>query len=92
MIRDVLRVLSMPCREHATLFSRQLDSPLPRGVAIGLRLHVVYCGGCARFRRQIRRLHELAGLIARELEQGEPLPEAVRARVLRRIVGGPDKG
>ncbi|MFN7022226.1 MAG: hypothetical protein ACK4WH_12990 [Phycisphaerales bacterium] len=83
-LRDVVRVLGMPCREHTALFSRQLDEPLPRGVAAGLRIHIVYCGGCRRFRAQVRRLRDLARLIGGETESGEGLPEAVRDRVLRR--------
>lgn len=83
-VRDVVRVLGMPCREHTTLFSKQLDEPLPRGIAAGLRLHILYCGGCKRFRAQIRRLRDLAGSIGQELESGESMPEAVRGRVLRR--------
>lgn len=83
-IRDVFRVLRMPCREHTALFSKQLDEPLPRGISAGLRIHVMYCGGCSKFRAQIRRLRVLAGKIGQDIESGEPLPDSVRARVLRR--------
>ncbi len=83
--RDVFRTLSAPCREHTALFSRALDSPLPRGVAIGLRLHTLYCTGCARFRRQIRSLHQLTGTLGQQLNAGETLPEPAKARILQRI-------
>lgn len=85
--RDVFRVLGMPCREHTALFSKQLDEPLPPGIAAGLRIHIVYCGGCKKFRAQIRRLRELAGTVGRDLDSGEAMPGAVRERVLRRAVG-----
>ena len=62
-VREVIRVLGMPCREHVALFSKQLDEPLPLGTAAGLRIHILYCGGCKKFRAQIRRLHDLAGTI-----------------------------
>lgn len=86
-VRDVLRVLRMPCREHAALFSRQLDEPLPRGIAAGLRIHVLYCTGCRNFRAQIRRLRDLAGRIGREVDAGENMPPAVRDRVIQRASG-----
>jgi hypothetical protein len=82
-VRDVFRVLGMPCRQHTTLFSKQLDEPLPPGVAAGLRLHILYCGGCKNFRAQVRRLRDVAGSIGRELDTGEAMPGAVRDRVLR---------
>lgn len=84
-VRGVLRVLGAPCRDHTALFSRQLDDPLPPGVPAGLRIHILYCGGCARFRKQIRLLRDLAGAIGREIDAGEAMPEAVRERVRKRV-------
>lgn len=84
-VRDALGVLRMPCREHTTLFTRQLDEPLRPGIAAGLRLHVLYCSGCRRFRAQVRLLHELAAHVGREVENGEPMPDSVRDRVMRRV-------
>lgn len=84
-VRDVGRVLSLPCREHTKLFTRQIDEPLSGGVAMGLRIHILYCTGCSRFRRQIQRLHELTGTIGREVNSGEGLPVPVRERVTTRI-------
>jgi hypothetical protein len=85
--RDVFRVLGMPCREHAALLSKQLDDPLPSGIATGLRIHILYCGGCKRFRAQIRRLRDMAGSIGQELDSGEAMPLGVRERVLRGAAG-----
>ena len=83
-LRDIVRVLTMPCREHTALFSKQLDDPLPRGIATGLRIHVLYCGGCKKFRAQIRLLRDLSAKIGQELESGEALPPVVRDRVKQR--------
>jgi hypothetical protein len=84
-IRDVLKVLTMPCKEHTVLFSRQLDVRLPAGEAAGLRIHVLYCAGCARFRRQIRRVRELSATIGAELSGGEGMPGAARERIERHV-------
>ncbi len=83
-VRDVFRVLSMPCREHTPLLSKQLDEPLPHGIAVGLRIHVLYFRGCKRFRAQIRRLRDIAGVLGQELEAGEAMPGEVRERLRRR--------
>jgi hypothetical protein len=83
-VGNVVRVLSMPCRDHTALMSKQLDAPLPRGIAAGLRIHILYCNGCRKFHSQIHRLRHLATSIGQEVESGEPLPEAVRQRLLRR--------
>ena len=85
VIRDVIRVLSMPCKEHTKLFTRQLDEPLPPGVALGLRVHVVYCKGCKRFRRQIQRLREIARNVGLEIESSVGMPQALRESIQKRI-------
>lgn len=80
-LRDAVRVLSMSCRSHAELLSRQLDEPLPRGVAFGLRVHLLYCRGCRRFRDQLRHLRELGRACARQMEAVGALPADARARL-----------
>ncbi len=88
-VRDIFRVLGMPCRSHTELFSRQLDEPLAPGIAAGLRVHVLYCMGCKRFRVQIRALRGLMNVIGSEVNAGtgsssdQKMPLDVRARVMR---------
>ena len=90
-VRDLVRVLRMPCREHTTLFTRQLDEPLPRGVAAGLAVHVLYCKGCRKFRAQIRKLRDASRELARDIHAGEGLPKAVRDRIVGRATGATKK-
>lgn len=92
-VRDIFRVLGMPCRSHTELFSRQLDAPLAPGIAMGLRIHVLYCTGCKRFRAQIHALRALMNAIDAETETGaeagagssadQKMPPDVRARVMQ---------
>lgn len=81
VIRDFFRVLNMPCKEHTVLLSRQLDAPLSPGEAIGLRVHIVYCRACRRFRTQIRRLKDLGTDVGTQLDKWELMPDAVRERL-----------
>jgi hypothetical protein len=90
-LRDFFRVLNSPCREYAALFSRQLDEPLPRGVALAMRVHVLYCRGCARFRAQVRRLRDLASTIGQDPAADQSFPRDARQRVLNRVSRGPTK-
>jgi len=80
-VRDMVRVLTMPCREHVVLFSRQLDARLSRGEAFGLRVHIVYCGGCRRYREHLRHLQSLGQALAQQAEIEPGLPVDVRERL-----------
>jgi len=80
-LRDFIRTLNFPCREHTELLSRQLDAPLPRGQAFALRLHLLYCSSCRRFKTQVRRLRELARTLGTELGPDAALPDDVRQRI-----------
>jgi hypothetical protein len=85
-VRDVIRVLKMPCREHTELFSRQLDGAITPGEAIGLRLHLLLCAGCRRFKAHLGRLRDMTRMIG-EAGMGEAverLPRDVRDRAVER--------
>ena len=43
----------MTCRRAAELVSRELDLDLPFRQRLGMRLHLLYCNACRRFRRQL---------------------------------------
>ena len=90
-VRDMMRVLGMRCREHVVLFSRQLDAPLSPGEAFGLRVHIVYCGGCRRFREHLRHLQSLGQTLALQAEIDPGLPEDVRERLHARVVQATNK-
>jgi hypothetical protein len=82
---DMARVLNMPCRAHTELLTRQLDGPLSAGETFGLRLHLLICTGCRRFRSQIRRIRSIILSMQRETQDGPPMPQAVRERVLAHL-------
>ncbi len=84
-VQDILRVAGLPCREHVALLSRQLDTPLSRGEAAGLRLHTLYCGGCRRFTEHLRHLQSLGQTMAEQAENEPGLPADVRARLNDRV-------
>lgn len=84
-LRDFFRTVAQPCRGQTALLSREIDEPLSAGESLGVRVHLLYCRACRRFRKQIRLLRELAREIGSRAEAPAGLPAEVRERVLRRI-------
>lgn len=80
-VRDMARVLRMPCRAHAEIMSRACDAPLSRGTAFGLRVHLVYCAGCRAYRAHLRRLRASARALGARLDAEAGMPGTVRERV-----------
>lgn len=74
----------LSCREASRLVSEGLDHKLPWAKRVSLRLHLLMCRGCARFRRQIEGLDRLMRGRSDTVELVEPdtkLPSAVRERI-----------
>jgi predicted anti-sigma-YlaC factor YlaD len=52
-LRHIVRLLNLPCEGIAALVSQSLDGDLPRAERLVVRLHVLYCAACRRYRRQV---------------------------------------
>lgn len=65
----LVHALSPNCREAVRLQSLSLDAPLPRLRLVGLRIHLLLCRWCRRYRRQVQFLR----LAARRYEMGSDL-------------------
>jgi hypothetical protein len=50
----------MKCRQVTELCSRELEQPLSVSESVNVRLHLMMCTGCTRFRRQIRILRDVS--------------------------------
>lgn len=85
-LREIVRVMSLPCAEHAPLFSRARDERLWWATRAGLRMHTWVCAPCRRLQRQLREL----GLAARALRRsGAPVePTAMPGEVRERLRDG----
>ncbi len=44
--------MNLSCKEASRLISQQLDTPLPLGGRLQLKLHLLMCDACGAFRRQ----------------------------------------
>ena len=50
------------CKESTHLISESRDRPLSRPEQLGLRLHLMLCNGCRRYRQQIDFLEQACRL------------------------------
>lgn len=57
----------LDCRQATELMSRQLDGRLGLGQRLSLKMHLMMCGGCRNFGKQVRFLREAL----RRLPRGE---------------------
>jgi hypothetical protein len=54
----------LSCRDVTRLISESMDGSLPLRERVGVRLHLLICAFCARYRRQLLRIRETARRIA----------------------------
>jgi len=73
----------MTCKEVSTLVSMEQLDGAPRVRRMAVWLHLMMCRHCRAFRRQLRRIGEVARLIASEIER-EPAA-AFENRILGRL-------
>jgi hypothetical protein len=80
----------LSCKDVTKLVSESMDRSLPLGKRVGVRLHLLICRFCERYRRQLLRLREasrqlaLAGEMPGKLFPGTLSPEA-RDRIRRAL-------
>ena len=82
-IREIVRVMNLPCADHAPLFSRARDERLRWATRAGLRMHTWVCAPCRRLQRQLRELGRAARALRQSAAPMEPasMPGDVRERL-----------
>lgn len=90
MIKTVIKILSLDCREATAIRSAYQDEELSRGDRWALAVHMLICGACRKYRDQLKRLRQVFQAAHRllELEQSLPglsLTDEAKARIRQRI-------
>lgn len=85
----------LTCKEAAQLLSDSLDRKLPLSQRVALRIHLLMCNLCPRFREQILFLKATLNQFRLEAEgerllTSESLSAQARERIQRAIAGGLD--
>lgn len=79
-MKRFIRLLFMPCEGVTGLVSEALDRDLTRAERIAVRIHMVYCSACRRFRKQVRQIRESLSRAEDALAQAGQLKLSQQAR------------
>ena len=74
--------MMLSCKEATLLASKALDTQLTARERLAVRLHLLYCRGCARFARHIQFLRRAARMTTDHLPTAAmQLPQKARERI-----------
>ena len=79
----------MTCEQAAGLVSREADGGLPADGRVWFALHLLICGDCRRYRRQVRLVDAAARAVAESAVADDGLPAAARERITAALRAGP---
>ena len=68
------------CHDVSRKVSHSMDAPLPLHQRMAVRIHLMMCRYCARFRRQLLALRQLSRHVP-----GQPSPESLPPETRERI-------
>jgi hypothetical protein len=76
----------LSCKDVTQLLSESMDTSLPIGKRIGMRLHLLMCKFCSRYERQLLLIREtVRRIVATEEKPGEPSGETLSEEAKARI-------
>ena len=76
------------CQDVSQKISRSMDANLPLHQRIAIRIHLMMCCYCSRFRRQLLTLREICQLedwIRPDEETAEKLSEEAKTRIKEKV-------
>ncbi len=84
----------LSCKDVTRLLSESMDTSLPIGRRIGVRLHLLMCGFCARYERQLNLIRGAARHLAAVEEMpvdpsGGNLSEEAKERIRKSLRNNP---
>ncbi len=80
-----MRLWMMNCQEISKKVSESFDRPLPIWQRLGIRMHLLMCKYCARFRRQILLLHKALQAFDIPAKEAESLSTEAKDRIRNAI-------
>ena len=76
----------LSCKDVTQLLSESMDTSLPIGKRVGMRLHLLMCKFCARYERQLLLIREtVRRIVASEEKPGESPGETLSEESKERI-------
>lgn len=80
-----LKLLNQNCRSATRLVSEAQDRPLDAVEKVGLKIHLLGCRNCRRYRQQIQALDELIKPANEPTPQSQSLPPEARRRIQQKL-------
>jgi hypothetical protein len=91
-LSEFVRLINRPCRDMTALLSKAMDADLPFRERFAYKLHLLYCTGCRRYRKQLlklrgtlRRVVDGLGDAETALGPGPTLSHAARQRIAQAL-------
>lgn len=79
----------LSCKEVSRLVSDSLDRELTFRQRVGVRLHLMMCGMCRAYEKQVLLLRNIARLYGKKMTEGETseghLSEEAKARIKQKL-------
>ena len=76
----------LSCKDVTQLLSESMDTSLPIGKRVGMRLHLLMCKFCARYERQLLLIREtVRQIVGAEDRPGEPPRDTLSREAKERI-------
>jgi len=91
ILHDLKMVLTLSCDESSRLVSDRLERPLSRPERLAVRMHLMVCARCRRFRRNLNLLRDLLRRRSEECLTDTDMPSTLaddeKARILKAVTG-----
>jgi putative zinc finger protein len=77
----------MNCKQASQLISRGLDVTLSKRERLALKLHLLMCKYCSRFRQQLMAINVAISKIGKQIEDDPNirLPDETKARIVKSL-------
>ena len=80
-----LDTIVLTCRDATFLHAKQKEGKLTLGEAAGLKVHLLYCGLCRLFFKQLDSLEDHAQAFAQSASAAPPLDDATKQKMQEAI-------
>ena len=89
VLKNIIRILTLTCDQSAELMSKAQETQLTRAERWALRLHLLICTSCRKYKKQLNILRTTLKKIARPSTYEAdvpPLLDADQARALKKRI------
>jgi len=77
--------MMLSCKEVSVLLSRACDTRLSWRERLAVRLHLLYCAGCAQLERQLAFLRRIGRRLREDMPGETRLPDESRERIRQQL-------